>query len=134
MDDQIFQKSPFLIHALHGSKFLMDFNWIRYISETLRKISFISSGSYSKISYIVLIHMCHGRTGLLPLFEVKKWDLSEIRTYFAWAKYKKRKNEVEKTIMLPIELRRPRRQLRWTIKSLNLWSLYLTLNLHAFQF
>ena len=35
----------------------MDFNWIRCISETLRKISFKASGSYAKITYIVLIHM-----------------------------------------------------------------------------
>ena len=74
--DQIFQKSQFSIYALHGIKFLMDFNWIRCISETLRKISFMASGSYAKITYIVLIHMYQGQTGLLPLFYVKKWDSS----------------------------------------------------------
>ena len=67
-DDQIFQKSLFSIYALHGIKFLMDFNWIRCISETLRKISFKASGIYAKITYIVLIHMYQGQTGLLPLF------------------------------------------------------------------
>ena len=115
LDDQIFQKLQFSICALHGIKFLMDFNWIRCISETLRKISFIASGSYAKITYIVLIHMYQGRTGLLPLFEVKKWDSNMIRTYVAWATHKKRNNEVEKTITLLITLWQLNYQLCWTI-------------------
>ena len=45
LDDQIFQKSQLSIYALHEIKFLMDFNWIRCISETLRKISFMASGN-----------------------------------------------------------------------------------------
>ena len=74
MGDEIFQKSQFSICELHGINFLMDFSWITCISETLRKISFKASGSYAKITYFVLIHMSQGRTGLLPLFEVKKRD------------------------------------------------------------
>ena len=99
-DDHIFQKSQFSICALYGIKFLMDFSWIRCISETLRKISFIASGSV-KITYIVLIHMCHGRTGLLPLFEVKKW-VSSHEPLVAWRSKKERKKFKEKISRLTL--------------------------------
>ena len=79
--DQIFQKSQFSICALHGIKFLMDFNWIRCISENLRKISFMASGSYAKITYIVLIHMYQGRTGLMAQKCPKRMSSSWTQTY-----------------------------------------------------
>ena len=52
LDDQIFQKSQFSIYTVGEIKFLMDFNTIRCISETLRKISFRASGSHAKITYV----------------------------------------------------------------------------------
>ena len=48
--------------------------------------------------------------------------------------YKKSKNEVEKSITLPIGLRRHEYQKYFTIRSIKLWGFHLTLNVHAFQY
>ena len=96
MDDRVFQKSQFSIYVLHGIEFLMDFNRIRCISETLRKISFMASGSYAKITYIVLIHMSQGRIGLLPLFLREKMSFEHTSL---GSRMNKRKDEVKVKII-----------------------------------
>ena len=94
LDDQIFQKSQFSICALHGIKFLMDFNWIRCISETLRKISFMASGSHAKITYVHLHTYVPGTNRAFTSFLHEKVGF---RTCVAWATYKKRKNDYNAT-------------------------------------
>ena len=93
LDDQIFQKSQFSIYALGEIKFLMDFNRIRCISETLRKISFRASGSHAKITYVHLHTYVPGTNGAFTSFLHKKVSF---RTCVAWATHKKSKNEVER--------------------------------------
>ena len=130
-DDQIFQKSQFSICALHEIKFLMDFNGLRCTSETLRKISFRASGSHAKITYV---HIHTYVPGTNRAFTSLLHEKVSFRTCVAWAMHKKSKNEVEKTITLPIALRESSSQTNLTIKYIKLWSFHLTYNIHAFQF
>ena len=128
---KFFRNRNFRIYALHRIKFLMDFNWIRCISETLRKISFRASGSHAKITYVHIHTYVPGTNGAFTSFLHEKVGF---RTCVAWATHKKSNNKVEKTITLPIALIRPKRQLCLAIKYIKLWNFHLTLNVHAFQF
>jgi hypothetical protein len=74
LTDYFFQKLTLKFFLLHRSGNLVLFLHFIPTSENPRKISFMASGIYAKITYIVLIHMGQGRTGLLPLFYTKKWD------------------------------------------------------------
>ena len=77
---------------LHRSGNSMLFYWIKHSSESLRKISFRASGSYAKITYIVLIHMSQGRTGLFCLYAMKKQDSSHLLVILCLEKHKRKKS------------------------------------------
>ena len=90
LNDWIFQKIACSNQLLHRIKFLMDFNWIRHTSAGQRRLLFIVSAVYAKITLMSYIKKCPGLSCQYDLFLHKK---TRFEPFVAFRSIKSRKKQ-----------------------------------------